>query len=184
MRRGSLAKTVVFWIVILACLMLLWFLISRPANRTTNSDIQTTTNSEIQARSPISPSNSTAQPLTPAQAVAAILFNVGPLAVIILAWLFLLFKWVPGNLGKRYRNDPQMQGEFTVKITPESFSTHNTAGIDWQIKWNNFEGWVEKQNLVLLIMRSQVHFTLNAADLSESQRAELRSILSIALPKK
>ena len=77
-----------------------------------------------------------------------------------------------------------MRGEITVNITPESYMYRNSAGASAQFTWNLFERWVENKSLILLVMHTRFHAIMNVAALSESQRAELRSILSIALPKK
>lgn len=83
-----------------------------------------------------------------------------------------------------YRNDPLMHGEITANLTTEFISTNNTAGATSQTRWNAFDRWIEKRDIVLLVMRSEAYTILNIAALSEAQRAELRGILTTALPKK
>jgi hypothetical protein len=83
-----------------------------------------------------------------------------------------------------YRDDPLMQGEITANITSDSISTRNSAGATSETRWNAFERWIERKDMVVVVMRSEANIILNIAALSEIQRSELRGILSTALPKK
>jgi hypothetical protein len=82
-----------------------------------------------------------------------------------------------------YRKDPSIQAETTVKITPESVSIQNTAGVFWKYGWNVCDLWREENNLVIFVFRSGTFCISNLTGLSDMQRDELRGILSMALPK-
>jgi hypothetical protein len=163
--RQATIKTVVFWIFILVCLIMLWFVIQKDASV------------------PPAPS----QPVTAAagdnHSFTGILVNVAPILVI--AGLsvagFLLKARVAGRL---YRKDPSMQGRFTVCVSPASFSMSNTAGISSQCTWNFYECWREGKDVVILVGRMGLFFVLVTAGLAEAQRSELCGILAAALPKK
>jgi len=83
-----------------------------------------------------------------------------------------------------YRNDPVMQGQFTVNMTPESISTQNTAGTSSRTGWNIYKHWREGKDIILLVFHSGSYFLLSVKDLSEAQRDELRGILVASLPKR
>jgi hypothetical protein len=85
---------------------------------------------------------------------------------------------------RTFKNDPLMHGEITVNLTSELISTHNTAGATSQFAWSAFERWLERKDMVLLVMRSRGYIILGVSSLTDVQRAELRGILSIALPRK
>lgn len=175
-RTKSVGKTVVFWVFILICLMVLWAVIQRSKN-------QSTTSSPVPAQTASDSSDSASAPRR-ANPANVSLYNFGPFVLIVAIWGFLLYQQGPSRIRKLYRRDPQMQGEILVKITPESFWSSNSAGSTSQQGWNIYKRWIESGNLILLVMRSQSYVILNVAGLSEMQRAELRSILSTALPRK
>ena len=88
------------------------------------------------------------------------------------------------GLRRIYRKDPSMQGQFTANITPESISIENTAGTSFRAGWNIYERWREEEGLLLLVLRSGASSMISLADLSSTQRDELRGILAAVLPKK
>jgi hypothetical protein len=99
-------------------------------------------------------------------------------------WLVLVI-WVgPTSLRRVYRKDPSLRSQTTVNITPESFSSRDTAGATSQNPWSRYKHWIEKENLILLVMHSRLYVILNTAGLSEMQKTELRGILQTALPSK
>jgi hypothetical protein len=164
--RAQTLKTVMFWVFVLVCLMLLWAVVERSSNQQSTTEEQTvTTHAE-----PPSANN--------------ILLNVGPFVLIAGAWVFILFRLGPLQLRRMYRRDPAMQGEFTVTITPESISTRNTCGTFSQTGWNIYEYWREGKGLIVLVMISRAYFALSLANLTDPQREELRGILAQVLPKK
>jgi hypothetical protein len=92
---------------------------------------------------------------------------------------------MPKLAHRRYRKDPAMQGQFTVNITPASLSVQNTVRALTQFEWNRGVFWYEAKNVVVLIFRRPLaRYLISLASLSESQRDELRGILTAALPKK
>lgn len=109
---------------------------------------------------------------------------VVPFLLLIGVWIFLLFGFTPMRIRHMYRKDPSMRGQFTVSITPDSISTANTAGVASQGDWSVFKGWRDGENIIVLLAHSGAYFILSLAGLPESQRKELRRILSAALPKK
>jgi hypothetical protein len=170
--RGSRAvKTVIFWVFILVCLLLLWAVVERSASTPQGTGEPATT--QQQAVPPPSSSAST----------HALLVNVGPFVLLVCVWAFMLRfgQLAPHRL---YRRDPLMQGEYTVNITPESISTLNSAGTSTKSTWNVFASWREEKDLILLLYFNGAYFILGLSGLSEPQRSELRGILTAALPKK
>jgi hypothetical protein len=99
-------------------------------------------------------------------------------------WIFLMFIFPKIHLHRLYRKDPLMQGQFTVNITPESFSTQNTVGSSTKSGWNIYDYWREGKDIILLVLHSGAYFLLSLANLSDAQRSELRGILTSTLPKK
>jgi hypothetical protein len=87
------------------------------------------------------------------------------------------------QLRRQYRKDPAMQGQFTINITPESISTHNTAGSSSNTGWNIYDYWREGKGMILIVCQSGVAVPISLAGLSEAQQNELRGILAAALPK-
>jgi hypothetical protein len=178
MRRASMGNAtvqrVLFWCFVLVCLVVLWGVVSR-------SSTHTSSNSGTQVQSSDSSSDETE---TPASTKTSFIYNVGPFVVLVFVWGIGFYNMGPRRLRKLYRNDPAMQGEISVDITTGSFSSRNTTGSTSQSGWNIYERWIEGKNLVLLVMRNRLYVILNVAGLTETQRTELRSILSAALPRK
>jgi hypothetical protein len=171
-------RTILFWVFILVCLVMLWTVVERSANqRGVEAPAQTAPTSSPEATGNPAPATTT----SPAR---ALLVNVGPFVVFICAWIFVLKRFGPTTLRRLYRKDPAMQGEFTVSVTPQSISIRNTEGTSFTSVWSVYERWREGKNLIVLIFRSGGYSTLNIAGLSEFQRDELRGILAAALPKK
>ena len=171
--RGSpTVKTVMFWIFILVCLLLLWRVVERSATIRSGSGTPATTQHQV---APHQSSGSTAQ---------SVLLNVGPFIVLAGVWIFLLLRLGPGAVRRVYRKDPLMQGQYTVNITPESISTQNSAGTSTKSTWNVFASWREGKDVIVLIYETGAYFILGLSSLSDVQRNELRGILTTALPGK
>jgi hypothetical protein len=166
------ANTVMFWVFILACLMLL-FSITEKSNQQASVPEEETTAETSKAEAP-----------NQASLTQSLLVNVGPFVLLGGIWILVFVGLVPMRLRRIYRKDPAMQGEFTVSITPDSISVRNTAGTTWQSGWNIYERWREGKGLVVLVYYSRARFAMSMANLSETQRGELRGILSAALPAK
>jgi hypothetical protein len=166
-RRFGTIKTVLFWVFIFVCLMLLLSVVQH----------------HHQQVSPI-PDEAVAQTVDSGHVVRAILENIGPFALLIGIWLFMMFRFVPARLRRLYRKDPSMQGQFTVNITPDSLLTQNTAGTSSKTGWNIYDCWREGNGVIMLVFHSGAYFLLSLASLSDAQRNELRGILATALPKK
>ena len=175
MRKGPV-KAVMFWVFILVCLFTLWSIVSNGGRQSnSNSSIPNATSSEGLTTGDSPQTTGTS---------SALLFNVGPFLLLILVWIILVFWLGPIRLRSQYRIDPSVHGEITVNITPESLSSPSTAGVTSQSGWNIYKRWVEERDLVLLVRHSPIYVILNIAGLTDGQRAELRGILSTALPKK
>jgi hypothetical protein len=175
--RYAQVKAIAFWAFILICLVLLWAVVTRNG-----------------------PKSSTSHPVTTAQQSAAngphssssldkTLVNLGPSVAILILVVFSVIKRGPA-LRAIHRKDPTMQGEFTVKVTPESISIQNTAGTSSKSGWNIYACWREGRDVIVLLPHTNDYLNtgtvqiLSLAGLSDFQRAELRGILSTALPKK
>ncbi len=174
--KGATVKTVLIWVFILICLMLFWGVVTRNARKPAvdpSAPIPTSSESVTSTSTP----PKTDVPL-------ALLFNVGPFLLLLAVWFTLVTLWLPARLRRMYLNDPAAQGLFTVNVTTHSFAFKNTAGISSEISWNIYERWIDGGDLILLVNYSQASLTLSLAGLSDAGRAELRGILSAALPKK
>lgn len=174
--RVKSVKAATFWIFILVCLVLLWRVIEKNENHvrdeTSAAQLETADSGTSDARV-VEPSKTRAFGV-----------NVAPFFVLIAVWLFLLFRFMPKRLKRSYRADPMMQGEFKVKITPDSFETANTSGSSSRTAWNNYQYWREGKSVIILVNFSGTYFILGLAALPEPQWTELRGILGAALPQK
>ena len=164
-RNLGFPKKIILWIFILVCLMLLWSVVMKSTQHPTQENAEAAT-------TPTAPGS------------RALLFNAAPFLILAGTWVAVLFVWVPYRVRRIYNNDPSMQGEFTVEITPSAINMRNTAGTTANAGWNIYEFWSEAKSVIILVNRSGSYFVLSLSGLAESQRAELRSILSTALPKK
>ena len=118
---------------------------------------------------------------TPAPTV---LERVGPFLVLSGLWILIVTTLVPMRLKYLYRKDPRMQAKFTVNITPDFISTHNSAGTTSKTGWNVYDYWCEGKNVIVLMFCSGSYSILSMAGLSELQRNALRGILGAALQKR
>jgi hypothetical protein len=163
---GRIGKNIMFWVVILVSLMV------------AISFVQT-----YRDQPPIS-DEVAVQTVAPAQLFNATIMNVLPFVVFVSIILYVIFRGVPMQLRRQYRKNPAMHGQFTVNMTTESISIHNTAGTSSRTGWNIYDYWREGKGLILLVFHSGAFFSISLADLSEVQKDELRGILAAALPKK
>ncbi len=188
-------QTILFWVFIAICLLLLWVIVQKsapqprseaPAHTASMSDAQTTENPTPSNEALPQPSGSAGHDshAKPANTPLAPLLNWGPFVAILLVWIFLLARYGPMRLRRMYRKNPLMQGEFTVNITPTAISIRNTAGTSSQYGWNIYEYWRERKDLIVLKYFSEGQFILNVAGLSDIQREELRSTLANAMPRR
>ena len=165
-RLGHIGKIVMIWVVILAGLMLAIGAAQILKHQPPTAEQE-------------SAETAPAEPLT-----NRLIENVVPVIVILGVMAFVLSGRVPMGLRDRYRKDPTMQGQFTVNIAPDSISIENTAGTSFRAGWNIYDRWREETGLILLVLHSGAYFMISKAGLSESQRDELRDILTAAIPKK
>lgn len=175
--RQNKPKLVMFWVFVLVGLLTLWTIMNKSAHPAAPvADSQSAaTDEDSEAASH--------QHHTPV--AQALFWNVGPFVLIGGAWVFMIFRMLPGRrLRKLYRNDPAVQGRYTVEISPEGFAVENTAGFTTRTRWNIYEYWSERDDLMVLVLRSQAYFILALSHLEPEQREELRSLLGTALPKK
>ena len=165
-RTKSVVKTILFWIIILACLMVL---VTWPQH---------------------SPQRAPAVRPPAVHSVSSghnawdYIEGFGQLLLAVVT-LVLLPVLTPKLQRRRYRKDPGMQGQFTVNITLESISVQNSTGTFHRSGWEPYRVWYETKGVMVLFSRPAAHsMIVNLAGLSESQRDELRGILSEAIPKK
>ena len=165
-KRKKIVKVALFWVFILVCLVLLWGVIQHNAGAAPSV-------AEDAGNIPESHSFTSQLPM------------LLPIGAVLVAWVYTLFG-VRHQLRKLYRNDPGMQGVFTVEITTEMFRTENTSGASGQTSWNIYDFWCEdaKNHLIVLVAKSQAYFVVSTVDLSEAERNQLRSILQTALRRK
>ena len=170
-QQGSrTVRTVLFWIFILVCLVLLWGVVEKSKQTKGGSDQPAVTQP--------------AEPASRGTKTDNLLINVGPFFLLLGVWVFMLLKLRPTTVRGLYRKDPLMQGQFTVNVTSDSLSAENTAGTNWKARWNIFASWREGKDVIVLMYFTGAYFVLSIAGLSDSQRNELRGILAAALPKK
>lgn len=165
-RMKSVVKTILFWIIVLACLMVLITWLQHSSHRA---------------------------PVVQPQAVHRVgpnynawdyIEGFGPLLLAVVT-LVLFPSLAPRFQRRRYWKDPAMQGLFTVNITRESISVQNSAGTFHRSGWEPYRVWYEMKGVIVLFSHPAAHpMIVNLAGLSESQRDELRGILSTAIPKK
>jgi len=179
MSKYGVTKTILFWVFILICLSLLWAVVQRPAH---GRGSRTAAPAAV-ASSPQPSANATSRAKEESNPELHALENFGPMILLAIVWLLVL-RAGASPLRRLYREDPAMQGQFAVNITPDSITTQNTAGTFSKSGWDVYESWTEGKDLIVLAMRSQAHLILNLAGLSDYQRNELRAILSTALPQK
>jgi hypothetical protein len=120
----------------------------------------------------------------PGQTINLILTNLLPVVLVLGVLAYVIFRLVPMQLRRLYKKDPLMQGQFTINSSQESIVIQNTAGSFSKTGWNIYDYWREGKNLIMLVFHTGTFFLISTAELSESQRDELRRILTAALPKK
>jgi hypothetical protein len=108
---------------------------------------------------------------------------------LILLGIFCLFASLFFGLGplrarRHHRKSAYLRGQFTVNVTQRSISIQNSAGPSLQDTWNLYQYWRERNGLIVLVRSSREFAILNLAGLSDPQRAELRGLLTSALPQK
>ncbi|HZB88617.1 MAG TPA: YcxB family protein [Terracidiphilus sp.] len=175
-QRGPILKTIAFWVVILICLMLLYSVIQRQAQ--THQAVGNS--SEAIAREVQQP----AAPARPVHANWEKLFVDGPFVLMAIIWVIVMINLGPKQLRRLYTNDPMMQGEFTVEISPNGLASANTAGTSSKTGWNIYDFWREGRDVIVIVLRSQAYFVISLREFSIQQREELRTILTQALPPK
>jgi hypothetical protein len=179
LRDGSLGSLVaklvlglfVFWVSVSLCLVLLWVVVQRGTPRPPGAGKPANTQQPAAAHQ----GNGTA--------ARALLETGGPLIVFVAAFALALRR-APAALRRAYWNDPAMQGQFIVDISPQSISVQNTAGISSKSGWDAYSFWREGKGVIVLMARAEGYVILSLAGLSNVQRRELHGILASALPKK
>jgi len=159
-------KSIFFWISIVICFLIFFTFFQHS-----------------QQQPPIA-EDAAIQAVAPGQTINLILTNLLPIVAVLGAFSFFIFKWMPMQLCRLYKKDPLMQGQFTINISQESIEIQNTAGSFSKTGWNIYDYWREGKNLIMLAFHTGTFFLISTAELSESQRDELRRILTAALPKK
>jgi hypothetical protein len=119
----------------------------------------------------------------PAFFVKAFLISQGPFWAIAGAGMIAGYFMLRTSARKVYGKSGLMQKEFTVEITPNSFTSTSSSGSHSHSIWRDFEFWREAGSLVLLVRSVGTFSILNVAGLSAVQREELRSVLQSALPE-
>lgn len=114
----------------------------------------------------------------------AIILYLGPFFLVGGVGIYLLFGLAPMITRREYRNDPRMQGEFELNITPGSISILDYKGNSSLAGGDVYEWWYEAKGLILLRLRSGACSIVSLSRLAEAQRAELRGLLASSLPKK
>jgi len=158
--KFSTVKTVVFWLFILVCLMVLITWVQRSSQRM--PVVQQPTVRDVGSNNHV--------------------WDYISGLVIVLPVVSLVLR--PKLLRRRYRKDPAMQGQFTVSVTPESIIVQNSVGTFCRSGWESFFGWYEAKGVMVLFSRRPfARILISLAGLSDSQCGELRNILLTVFPK-
>jgi len=107
--------------------------------------------------------------------------------LVLMVGLWVSHSFVMPKLRRRgYRKDPAMQGEFSVNLQPDSITVENSVGTYYRSGWNVYFGWYETRGVIVLSshVATPNSILINLAGLSDLQQSELRGILSTAIPKK
>ena len=83
-----------------------------------------------------------------------------------------------------YRANPACQHESTVTLTSEIVRFQCGPNCFTQSPWSGYLEWIEKGNILLLITTGRQRRILQVGSLSNTERQELREILSSALSPK
>jgi hypothetical protein len=169
--RSSL-KTALFWILVMAGLMVI-YIIAQPGDSQAGASDRPTVRQ-----------TSTTEPTGRVTAFTESMEEAGPFLVLAGVWILIVTGLVPLRLRYLYRKDPRMRGQFTVDITRDSISTDNTVGTSSKSAWNIYDYWCEGKGVIVLMFHSGAYSVLSLAGLSDPQRDELRGILCAVLPKR
>jgi hypothetical protein len=110
--------------------------------------------------------------------------QAGPLVLIGVLWIAVLFVWPRMRLRSIYRKSPALQGEVTVQATPDKFSIQTATGSSSTTFWGDVTRWLDGDGLILLIYPTKIYQIVNLRGLLEPQREEFRAIVAAVLPKK
>lgn len=83
-----------------------------------------------------------------------------------------------------YRKNPALHGEITVDIANDGINQQSPIGFSSQSNWTLFDFWSEAPGLILLILHSGMYLVLNTTEVPDTERQELRRMLSSALRMK
>jgi hypothetical protein len=171
------SKLILVVVVVLA-LVPTYSIIQRHTQQAQSASTETTIRETNEARPPDAGAALTSNQL------ASLLENVGPFLLLVAVWIFVVFFWLPGLVGKTYRKNPLMQGEYTLSLTPDCLVVANTAGLDSRLAWPIFSKWIIKENIVILIYKSGSYLIVNLAGLDPAEQIQFRSILAESIPGK
>jgi hypothetical protein len=116
---------------------------------------------------------------------ASIVPTLGYFCVVVLAvrilrptgWLALKIR------REHFRSDPGCQAETHASITTEGVAFRSAVGSS-QSTWGPYYAWAERGGTLILLTRAGVRKIIGVGNLSDSDKAQLRSILAAALPQK
>ena len=168
---GRTVKVIMFWVFILVCLLMLWAVVTKINGRSSEDSTSSVTQNDQDSQAPAPRATSMS---------IGLLINLAPVVLAVGVLVFLR----PMMLRRAYRRDPAMQGTYTVDLALGAISIQNTSGFSTEAGWNLYDFWKEGKGVIILVNKSGTFFVLSIAQLFEPQRAELRGILSAALPKK
>lgn len=177
MMRSSIRKTVLFWLFVVVCLTLLFLVVQKDhvASQDPGSSTQTEETVQVQSGAP---------EVSTSVAAHNALVNIAPLAAVLGIWAGIFFFWIPYQVRRQYRRDPNYQGVMTVTLNADTVALRSTTGLSWQVGWNSVDRWRERNDFLLLQMKSRGFLFASVRNLSEPEREDLRTILAEALRKK
>lgn len=175
-KRSTVIKTMLFWTLVLIGLILVFSIIQKSSHVSAPESI---TEPQVDSQGESEPT-----PVTRPASAWNIALNFASLVALASIWGFLIFYWLPNANRRQYRKDTNSHGIVTVAIDTQSFALQSTVGTSLRSGWNAFDGWREKDGMVLLRYPAGTFQFLNVAGLSDAEREELRGILRAVLPQK
>jgi hypothetical protein len=107
-----------------------------------------------------------------------------PGGILILLWILAFRVYPPFATRRKFRKARNLHGEIVNELTAEGLWQKTEGGSYGFSKWKDFSYWRESEQIIIVVYPTNVFCLLPKSDLSADQCAELRGILSSALPQK
>jgi hypothetical protein len=107
-----------------------------------------------------------------------------PGGILILLWILAFRVYPPFATRRKFRQARNLHGEIVNELTAEGLWQKTEGGSYGFSKWKDFSYWRESEQIIIVVYPTNVFCLLPKSDLSSDQCAELRGILTSALPQK